>query len=348
MVDSRHDRKRKQRKKRRWLKRILFILTIIFLAIVGYGVYVYYNAMQAINESQVDLKRQGNKSEFREKAVDTAQDPISILLLGVETYSTNGRDGRADTEILVTMDPKKKKMTMVTIPRDSRVNIEHAGEWTGVHKINSAYTYGSLTHYGEDKLQIETVEKLLNVPIDKFVSVGFDGFRDIVDTLGGVDIDIKKGFWERNIYDNDKKIYFKAGQAHLDGEEALAFVRMRKRAVNVSYSREERQRQFLKAAGGQVLSAGSLFKVGEISDILGKHVDTNLNAKEIYDLEKQFSSMKESSITTLTIDGQNQRIGKTDYFIPEMKSLQDVSDRLRESLGLDPAADFETNADIPE
>src|SRR5699024_3081592 len=98
---------------------------------------------------------------------------------------------------------------------------------------------------------VETAEDLLGIPINEYATVDFDGFRDIVDALGGVNIDIKKGFWEENIYNNNKRIDFQAGPANLNGEEALAFVRMRKRAVNSEYPREERQRQFIQAAAKQ-------------------------------------------------------------------------------------------------
>ncbi|GGE56965.1 putative transcriptional regulator YvhJ [Pullulanibacillus camelliae] len=344
MADSRVSR-RHGNKKRKWPRRLLIALLIIVLIVIAYGVYVYYKANDALNDSQVDLGRSGDKSALRDQAVTIGKDPISILIMGIENYSTNGKDGRADSQILVTVNPDTKKMTMVTIPRDSRVQIDHAGQYTGMHKINAAYTYGSITDYGADKLQVETVEKMLDVPIDKFVAVDFDGFRDIVDTLGGVDINIKQGFWEKDIYNHNKHITFQAGPAHLNGEEALAFVRMRKRAVNVTYSRDERQRQFLKAVINQAISAGTIFKVGEITDILGKHVETNLKANEIYALEKQYSSMKKSSIKTINIDGQNENVNGLDYFIPDGQSLQDVSNKLRKSLNLQPDPNYSTNAD---
>ncbi|GGH83776.1 putative transcriptional regulator YvhJ [Pullulanibacillus pueri] len=321
------------------------ILIILFLIVVAYGIYVFYKANDALNDSQVDLGRTGNKSDLRDEAITIGKDPFSILLMGVENYSTGGKDGRADTQIVITMDPESHKMTIVTVPRDTRVNIEHAGQYTGMHKINAAYTYGSITDYGAEKLQVETVEKLLDIPIDKFIAVDFDGFREIVDALGGVDINIKEGFWEKDIYNHNKHITFKAGPAHLNGEEALAFVRMRKRAVNASYSRDERQRQFLKATVNQAISAGTIFKVGQITDILGDHVKTNLNAKEIYALEKQYSSMKKSSMNTIEIKGQDEMVNGLSYYIPDGTNLEQVSGQLRKILKLAPETSFTTNAD---
>lgn len=341
-VSSRRKRKKGQRK---WLKIVLSIAALLVLATAAYGAYVFSKAKSALHNAQEDLDRTGGKSELREESVTLGKDPISLLLIGVETYATGGKDGRADTQIVVTLDPGKNEMTMVTVPRDTRVNIENAGTYTGIHKINAAYIYGALTDYGANKLQVETVEKLLNIPIDHYVAVDFDGFKQIVDTLGGVEIDIKEPFWEKNIFNNNKRIYFEQGPAHLNGEEALAFVRMRERPVNAVYSRDERQRQFLQATVDQAVSAGTLFKVGEISDILGEHVKTDLSAGDIYSLQKQYSKLTKSSIKTNEIKGVDRKINKASYFIPDRASLEDVSKQLRINLGLQPE-EFKTNADF--
>ncbi|MCE5173503.1 LCP family protein [Paenibacillus profundus] len=123
----------------------------------------------------------------------------------VPPTTTGGKDGRADTQIVMTLNPNTNEMTMVTIPRDTRVNIENTGDYSGIHKINAAYTYGSITDYGAEKLQVETIENLLNIPIDKFVAIDFDGFRDIIDVIGGVDIDIKEGFWKKTFITMTRK-----------------------------------------------------------------------------------------------------------------------------------------------
>ena len=123
--------------------------------------------------------------------------------------------------MVITLDPDTSEINLITVPRDARVKIENAGEYTGIHKINAAYNYGSITGYGAIKLQLETVEKFLNIPIDNFIAVNFDGFRDIVDALGGVTIDVKEDFWEDNIYDRKQRIEFHKGEAHLNGKRHL-------------------------------------------------------------------------------------------------------------------------------
>ncbi|MFC4556815.1 LCP family protein [Virgibacillus kekensis] len=334
MTELRTERRRK--KKKSWKRRLLIFVLIFLIMILGVGSYLVYQTYQAAKGSYNGLERPGEKSEMRKEAVTVGEDPISILLIGVENYSSGGKNGRADTLIVATLNPDTNKMTMTSIPRDTRVELpeEGAGEYAGYHKINSAYHYGSITGYGGNRLTVETVEDLLHIPIDEYVTVDFEGFRDIVNSLGGVTVDIKEGFWEKNIFNNDKRIYFEAGPEKLNGEEALAFVRMRKRDVNAVYPRDERQRQFIQAAIGQAISLGTIFKVGEISDILGENVETSLRPTEIYSLQKAYSSINASNIKTFNIEGANQWFGNQIFFLPSEAGINEVSDKLRNALGL--------------
>lgn len=326
--------KRKRKKAKKWKKTTLFI---ILLLIIGLGIYLSVQIYNVVQGSYMGLDRPGDKSEQRQQAVSIGDDPISVLLIGTEDYSSNDKNGRADTQIVVTLDPEEKQLTMTSIPRDTRVEFtaEEAGKYAGVHKINSAHSYGSISGYGANKLTVEKVEDLFDIPIDEYITVNFKAFRDIVNALDGVTVDIKQGFWEKNIFNNDKRIYFEQGQERLDGEEALAFVRMRKRDVAAEYSRMERQRQFIKATIDQAVSAGTIFKVGEISDIISNNIKTSLKPSEMYALQQNYSSMDPSSIETFKIKGANKRIDGSSYFIPTKEGLNKESQSLKQALGLD-------------
>ncbi|MBM7572489.1 LCP family protein [Aquibacillus albus] len=331
MEQSRTSRNKQSNRWKRNIKYVLLFLLIIFISV---GSYLIYEVYTAANKSYQELERADNKSDLRKEAITFSDDPISMLLIGVENYSTGGKDGRADTQIVVTLNPETKKVTMTSIPRDTRVKIDEIEAYSGYHKINAAYSFGSLSGYGGSKLTVEKVEELLNIPIDKYVAVDFDGFRDIIDTLGGVTVDVKEGFWEENIYQNNERIYFEEGPTHLNGEEALAFVRMRRLAVNYTYPREERQRQLIRAAIKETISAGTIFKANEISTILGKNIETNLKPKEIYHLERSYSSIGEDEMETIHIEGTNQRVEGLSFFIPNEDNLNDVSEQLKQQLEL--------------
>ncbi|WP_202412348.1 LCP family protein [Halobacillus litoralis] len=322
---------RVRRRKKKQKRRIALTLFLLFAMTIG-GIFYYVS--QVYTASYEDLDR-GNKSDLREEAVDIGDEPISILLLGVEDYSSDGQAGRADTQIVLTIDPETQDMTMTSIPRDLKVDIpaSKVGEkYGGSHKINAAYTIGEISGYGAEKLTIETVEDYLDIPIDKYASVNFEGFAEIVDVLGGVTVDVKQGFWERSHLQHDKRIEFTEGETKMDGEEALAFVRMRKRDVAIEYPRDERQRQFIKASIEEALSPGNIFKADELADAVSSNVQTNLSVKEAFALQKAFSS-KDPSTETFTLEGQNTRLEDgLFYFVPYDGSVSELSNKIRTAL----------------
>ncbi|MCA0971501.1 LCP family protein [Halobacillus litoralis] len=329
MATTRIKRRRKRNRKKRF--RIIGAILFVFALCIGVG---FYYATQVYTASYKDLER-GDKSDLREQPVDIGSDPISILLLGVEDYATEGGAGRADTQIVMTLDPETKEMTMTSIPRDTRVELpaEKVGDaYAGYHKINSTYSLGELSGYGAEKLAVETVEDYLDIPIDTYATVNFEGFIEVVDLLGGVTIDVKEPFWERSSIDYYKIIEFEEGPTKMTGEEALAFVRMRKRDAALTYPRDERQRQFIKASIDEAISAGTIFKVGQISDVVGENISTNLSPREIYAIQKAFSS-KESTTESIEIQGVNERLEDgLFYFVPDEESLENVKDQLQTKL----------------
>jgi LCP family protein required for cell wall assembly len=314
----------------------MIILALLICFVVTYSVIFLITIYHATNDIYTEIERSGDKSEYRLENVTVGKDPISILLIGVEDYETNGQNGRADTLIVVTLNPDTKQMTMTTVPRDTSIEFteEEVGRYAGFHKINAAYSYGSMFGYGEDKLVIEKVEQLLDIPIDEYVAVNFDGFKDIVDSLDGVKVNIKEPFWEKNFYTPGERLYFEKGERKLNGEEALAFVRMRKRDVNAAYPRDERQRQFIQAIIDEAISTNTLLKVGEITDIVGHNVTTSLSPIEIFHLQQIYSSINTSDIKTFEIEGEDDMIDGIYYVIPTEENLLNISEQLKQELEL--------------
>jgi anionic cell wall polymer biosynthesis LytR-Cps2A-Psr (LCP) family protein len=109
---------------------------------------------------------------------------------------------------------------------------------------------------------------------------------------------------------------------------------------------EERQRQFIQAMIDQAISTETIFKVGQIADILGKNVKTDLTATELYALQKQYSNITSSSIHTLNIDGRGSDTKEGWFYIPNRESLEMVSKKLRDSLEIKQVNNFTTNADM--
>ncbi|MCA0986861.1 LCP family protein [Guptibacillus algicola] len=310
----------RRRRKRSILRKIILLISLIVLLVVGYGAYVAFQGYQASKKTFNELER-GNQSELRGEAVKISEDPFSILLMGVEDYSTGGDHGRTDTLILLTIDPKKKTAKMVSIPRDTRVEIVGRGK---MDKINHAHAFG-----GPD-MTIDTIENFLDIPIDYYAKVNFQGFKDIINEINGVEVDVPFDFWEYSDEVNRKKIQFTEGPMKLDGEEALAYVRMRR--FDSDFGRSDRQRQVIDAALDKTLSVSGLFKLDDIADHLGENIQTNLTALDLVSLKKNFADLNSANIENLKFNGEDARINGIYYFEPYEDNVNEIEQILKNHL----------------
>lgn len=319
-------RKRKRRKS--IVKKIIAFIGIMFLAVMAYGGYVLYEAYSASQASYQMLNR-GEKSDLRQNAVAVTKDPISILILGVEDYSSGGENGRTDSIMLATLNPHSKSVKLLTIPRDTRVEIIGKDK---MDKINHAHAFG-----GTD-MAIDTIEDFLDIPIDYFVKVNFEGFIDIVDEIDGVTVDVPFDFTAHTTVPGGRA-HFTEGKMHLNGEEALAYARMRKDDPRGDFGRGERQKQVLKAAIDQAMTVSTLFKVDKISDHLGENIETNLKPTEILALQQKYGSIDTSLIDNLTLEGHDEYIRNIYYFIPDEESLESTKIKLKVHLEINDESD---------
>ncbi|MGM0876444.1 MAG: LCP family protein [Bacillota bacterium] len=312
----------KKKKKRPILRRILFFALLLFLFVGVYLGYVFYQTLEAANNSYDDLGR--DKSKLRDYAVSISNDPVSILLLGVENYSSGGKGGRSDTLMVATFNPADQTMKLLSIPRDSRVEIP--GE--GLDKINHSFSQGG------KELAIETVEDFLDIPIDYYATVNFDGFKNIVDIVGGITVDVPFDFTQNSDDPKAEKLEFFEGPMELDGRYALAYARMRLQDPNNDIGRNERQQQVVKAIIDEIASAGTLFKVDQLTDEVGKNVETNMKVSELLGFYQKYSGFNTNKIETLTLDGVGEYINGTSYWIPEEESVEAIQDELQTHLDI--------------
>ena len=203
----------------------------------GSGIYAYSvfkSLTNAVDTMHQPIERE--KSEKRTEEITlTKQDPFSVLVLGVD--EREGDSGRSDTMIVLTVNPNQNSIKMLSIPRDTRTEIVGHGT---VDKINHAYAFG------REEMSIATVENLLDIPIDYYVKVNMEGFQDIVDAVGGIQVNNELDF-------TNGGHHYKTGLITLDGEEALSFVRMRYDDPNGDFGRQERQRQVIQGVVHRVL-----------------------------------------------------------------------------------------------
>lgn len=232
---------------------------------------------------------------------------LNILLLGIDARKGE-KDARTDSMMLVSIDRDTKKIAGVSIPRDSMVEIDGHG----TNKINTANVFG-----GAD-LARKTVEKLLGVEIPYYVKTNFDGFKDIVDVLGGVDMNV-----EKRMYYPAENINLKPGQQRLNGYDALGYVRYRHDALG-DIGRAERQQKFLRTLAKEMLRPSTIIKAPMLVPKLMAAVDTNLGVGDAILVAKAVSSMDSNNIATATLPGVFYNYKGISYWKVDQTKAQQV------------------------
>ncbi len=320
---------RKKKKTGFFLRLLISTIIIILLSTGLYVGYTTYKAYTALNKSHQEIGgRIGGISPIRKKPVDIPTNPISFLIMGIEDYSSGGTSGRTDTLIVATFNPTTQTMKMVSIPRDTRVKIP--GKENKM-KINAAYMLG------EKELTIETVENFLNIPIDYYVSVKFDGFINIVDAVGGIDINSLLTFDDIN--KDWKRFYFKKGPMHLEGDAALVYARMRKKDPNNGdFGRNDRQQQVIRGVIDKLASPSIIFKVDNVIEEIGNNITTSMSIKEAIAFKQKYSNFTSKNIQSIKMvvyDDVRKENGHNVYYCsPDKEKLKELSNELQKHLEL--------------
>ncbi len=228
----------------------------------------------------------------------SGSEPITILLLGVDIEA--GGASRTDTLILVNIDPVDKSATMMSIPRDLKVVIPGYG----VHKINAAFALGEFNQVqgGGAGLTIRTIESNLGIPVHGFVQIDFQGFIQMIDTVGGVVVDvpypIRDDAYPAENY-RYQRIYFPAGWQHLDGEEALIYARTRHQDGDTM--RSARQQQVLLALRDQAVSLNLVGQLPTLIRQFGDSVRTDISISDAIRLAQVGMEIPRDEIQSISL-----------------------------------------------
>ncbi|SCM98635.1 Uncharacterized protein BWINRASL_05015 [Bacillus mycoides] len=306
-------------KKKRRRKFFFFLIFAFLFGSVGLYMLNSYSSLMGMYSG---FNRE--KSKLRAEDVEITKKPFTILIMGIEDYATDGQNGRTDSLMLATVNPNSKKISLMSIPRDSRVKIVGKNK---EDKINAAHAYGG------EKMAIDTVEGFLKVPVDHYIKIDFKGFKGIVDAVGGITVDVPFDFEERSDIDYYKLIPFKQGKQDLNGEEALAYVRMRKQDPNGDYGRAARQRQVLAAVAQKLNSASTVFKIKDLTAVVGKYIKTDIPISDGLALYNKISGFDPSTIQTLKLEGEDKKIGGIYYFLPDPISVETTRNEILKELG---------------
>lgn len=298
------DRVVRQRKLRN--KRILvgMIFLVLFMAVVV-GAYCWFDAKLS-NTKRTD-------------GMMVAQGKINIMVMGVDSRQDDV--GRSDTLFIATVDTKTKNVSVLSIPRDTRVKIPGHG----YEKINHAYAYGGR------KLSQEVVEDLLGVPIDYYVKINTKAFERIIDAIGGIDINVEKRMYYEDPYDDNGGLVIdiRSGEQHMDGAKAIQYVRFRDEEGDIG--RIGRQQRFLAAVLTKLASPSIIPKIPSIIQEINSAIETNLSMSQMISIAGMVKEANEKGLTADMVPGKPAYIDDISYWLPDVVALRQ---HLAQSLGV--------------
>ncbi|MGT9193245.1 LCP family glycopolymer transferase [Enterococcus faecalis] len=296
---------------------ILGIVVVLVLAVVGVGTKLYLDLSHSIKETYQTVERAEGP---RTTPVDLAkQESFSVLLMGIDTGDLGRVDqGRSDTMMVATVSPEDKQTTIVSIPRDTYVEI--VGHNT-TDKINHAYAFGGAA------MAMDTVQNYLDIPIDHYVSINMKGLKELVDAVGGIEVNNDITF-SQDGYD------FTIGKTTLDGDQALAYSRMRYEDPNGDYGRQERQRKIVEGIARKVLSLNGVSNNQSVLNALETNMRTDMSFTDMrkiaFDYRDAFGTIKQDQM-----QGEGFMQDGISYQRVSDQELERVQKELKDQLNLE-------------
>lgn len=313
--------------KRPFLKIIGLVFLVMIFVMGAYGFRLYAQAQNSLGKTYKALDGKTVSTRISDKK------PVSILLLGVDTTDNGVRDtetdyhGNSDTMIVVTVNPKTNKTTMMSVPRDSMAQIWKSStkNTKKIQKINSAYNIGN------EEAAVATTEKFLNIPIQYYVKVDFNSLKQIVNAVGGVDVKVPFSFSYGDT--GEKESHFTKGKMHLNGKQALDYSRMRYEDPQGDYGRQLRQRQIITAIIKSAASAKTFTHYQKVLDSISSSMTTNLSFNDMQSMFLNYRGAAKN-IGSDHVQGYGSMIDGSSYEVIPTKELQRASNKLRKQLGL--------------
>lgn len=311
----------------KFFKYFLIFLSLVLVVVPVIFAIILLKSSQGAFENSFNDGDSSRKSNIRESKVDPSKDPISILFLGIDGNSGREKNGqsteqsRTDAMILSTFNSDKEQIRMLSIPRDTISYIPKVGYYD---KITHAHAYGGPT------ASMDSVEATLNVPVDYYVRINMDAFVDAVDELGGIEYNVPYDISEPNT-DDSGKIKVEKGLQKLNGDEALAVARTRHHDSDLK--RGQRQMELLKKLFAKAQNAGSFSKLDDVIEIVGNNSKHNLSYDEVKALATSYLK-DDVEIKSKQLKGEDDYLNGIYYYNPDINSIQDTSNLLRDDLNL--------------
>lgn len=287
------------------------------------------NNIQAdTNTSQEESNAEAANGKIPQAVHTDKNEPFIVYISGIDMYGQLEDTSRSDVNILAVVNPNTHQVLLVSVPRDTYLPIAGGGNW-GYDKLTHAGLYGV-------SASIETIEEALDIDINYYVRLNFTSFMNIIDAIGGVEVDNPVDFW---VLDT---IHYPKGRIELDSEEALAFVRERYHLADGDFDRQRNQARVIEGVFRKMMSSELLFRFQGIVETVEESVETNMPNLTLMDfVNHQMENAGEFHFKTLTVPGHGET-GLSSYampnyhnlyfFVPDEEGLRDIHEQIKSVL----------------
>ncbi|MEV2907149.1 LCP family protein [Paenibacillus larvae] len=290
-------------KKKKWSKpkKIWVSVLVVFLLFLGgagtYAGFLYSKFDQTLNKISGSNGKTANAA-----SIPVATEPITILLMGIDARG-DGETLNSDVIMPFTLNPITKSATLVSVPRDMEITFDG-------HSRKSNYVFPHYYIVDKEHAFPKTKEfwsNKLGIPIDYTVTVDFQGFREAIDVLGGIDVNVKMDMCYQDSTDGTN-INLKAGQQHLDGAATLDYVRYRKSNCgtkeSTDYDRNLRQQEVLDQLFSKLKSFDMVTKVTDILNVVGDNLETDISPDNLKQLILSYMNIDRGKINFIGLNGE--------------------------------------------
>ena len=309
---ARYSERARQRQRGKRIRRtiLLTLMGVLIAGVTACGLW-FGKIVSKLNNGEIITS--GLLSSLTDS--DVTRDPFYVLLLG-----TDGRPGdtayRADSIILARVDPKAKQVTLISIPRDTKV--EYKGS---TMKINATHAYD-----GAEGM-VNAVNELCDVEISHYAEISFDGMKALVDAVGGIDINATDGVDDPEA----GPVTIEPGQQHMDGEAALTYCRARHQYADGDYTRMRHQRQVIGALANAVLNNMDITRLPGVIESLSDMVVTDLSVQDIVSLANAMRGMDTDNMWSANLPswaGEDTYIDGQSYVFVYEDKLKEMMERV--------------------
>ncbi|WP_062551726.1 LCP family protein [Peptoniphilus phoceensis] len=310
----------------KYIYRIFVFLTVVLLlGALGLTFIFMPRGKKLANDNKIENKEAIEEPE-KISIFNEDEDIVNILLIGIDssdvTYEVDENSKRADTIMLLSIDPNFDRVRLLSIPRDTYYKLKGYDNY----RMNAAYSRGGID------LQVSSVEDFMGVKIDHYVTVNYEAVEELVDAIGGVEVYTPEYKYTDPSTVPPLEINFEEGLHLLDGKDSVKYLRMRKNYKNQDLDRIKAQQDFIMKIFDKMKSPKMLLKLPRLVSIANKHVETDMNYGQLSYLAYYGVTLDKENINIKTVDGHMKK-GSPLYYVDKESARYEAREleRLRQN-----------------